>query len=250
MKTNSGKYLIAFLDLLGTTERLKNQETSSDMIQVAYCMAQNANISEHRVILPCKVYTFSDNIALCAKIINENELQNSLEGLAHIVADMIWMNAGMPSCVSSNGNGFMTPVRGAICYGDLCIDKEVIFLMGEALVSAYELENETAKVPRVILCEQLEKYLPETDIFTKDEDGYYFVDYLRYKCSDQSIIAYEIIKIHTELIKTELRQCVGDIVKYEKILAKYIWLAKYYNGFITQHAPFYDQYKINLDEFM
>ena len=251
MEIKNEKYLVAFLDLLGAAERLKTPEFSSDMIQIAYDMAKNAINSENRSFLPqCKVYTFSDNIALCIKVSAENELQSSLDGLSRILADMIWMNAGMPKDVSLSSNGFMTPVRGAIYYGDLCIDDEINFLIGEALANAYMLESKVAKMPRVIIDKQLEKYITKTDVFSCDDDGYYFIDYLQCKCSDQSMMADAIVKIHAELITNELEQSVSDITKHEKVLAKYMWLAKYFNRFISNHALRYGKYKIDINKFM
>ena len=243
------KYLVAFLDLLGASDKLQKPDYSCDMIQVAYDMAKNAISSEHRHSLPCcKAYTFSDNIALCARIYEENELQTKLERLASIVADMMWMNAGMPQNVSLKGNTFMTPVRGAICYGDLCVDDEMNFIIGEALANAYILESKKAKVPRVILDCGLAKYISNTNIFSRDDDGYYFVDYLCCKCSNKSIIANGIISKHTELISTELQRCFSNMINNERKVSKYIWLAKYFNNFISQHMPIYNKYKVNLDE--
>ena len=250
MEEKCGKYLIAFLDLLGAAKRLKSHESSCDMIKVAKDMACNAINSKNNPFLQCSVYTFSDNIALCVEISAEHELEDRIKLLAQTVADMICFNAGVPKDESATGVGFMTPLRGAICYGDLYVDKTMNFLIGEALVRAYELESRHAITPRVIIEKGLEKFIPKSPVFTLDEDGYYFVDFLRYKLTEHYRISENVLKIHTKLVSCELLKCVNDINMLERVLSKYIWLAKYYNQFIKQNESDFGKYEISIDEIL
>lgn len=119
-------------------------------------------------------------------------------------------------------------LRGAISIGDLFHKKDVIY--GNALSSAYLLESNLAKYPRVIFTgDTLEKGLKNTKYmfpdmegiikpYQEDDDALYFVDYLLPDVwnTDKLIKYYHTLK---NICNEQLNQ-----VTEEGLRNKYIWL--------------------------
>jgi hypothetical protein len=136
-------------------------------------------------------------------------------------------------------------LRGSITFGDIFIDEKTVF--GPALIRAYELEDQVAIAPRVIVDPKvfafLEKYpaLRGHDVedemqylcrvLRKDNDGVWFIDYLRAfatEANDQA--AYlRFLKAHRQLILDRL----PEFEQLTSVLAKYGWLVNYHNVWVS-----------------
>jgi hypothetical protein len=113
-------------------------------------------------------------------------------------------------------------IRGSITEGLLYIDENYIF--GSGLICAYELENEIAVYPRIILdknlsTDKVDKSYPDK-LFCLDGDGYYFIDYLKNRGD-----GFKIHEKHKDLVKEELSKNGVS----EKIYQKYLWCREYHN---------------------
>ena len=134
--------------------------------------------------------------------------------------------------------------------------------MGEALVKAYKLEDKEAKFPRIIIDKCIDGIIRKEDtIFRKDEDDFYFIDFLSYKFSgDKDYMPQfveSLIKNYTKMIKDEIGKCrdkikvaevtenAGELSLLRSLLEKYQWLAgKYCNSFFEMN-PCYLHFKID-----
>jgi hypothetical protein len=136
-------------------------------------------------------------------------------------------------------------LRGSITFGDIFIDEKTVF--GPGLIRAYELEDQVAIAPRVIVDPHiftlLETYsaLRGHDVedemqylcrvLKKDSDGVWFIDYLRAfttEADDQA--AYlRFLKAHRQLILDRL----PEFGRLSSVLAKYGWLVNYHNGWVS-----------------
>ena len=115
--------------------------------------------------------------------------------------------------------------RGAITKGQLYINAEYVF--GSGLIRAYELEDNVAFYPRIIL-----DRLPEVNLvlenytdmfFYKDGDGYIIIDYLRLR--NQGDVKRPFLTTHKKLVESRLNEHGPN----ERIYQKYTWCREYHN---------------------
>lgn len=181
---------VCFIDVLGfSNDILRNWKspTSNPLEKILTIKKDMPGFSEveedddresHRTYV-CRINTTSDNVTICFGY-NDNIIMGDLVlGLEAILANIsyIW------STFIRNGY----TIRGAIDFGDIYWDENE--LIGPALIDAYRLESEVARISRVIVSSNLNKVLkdlvsrnksPLTDhlmqSFRKDIDGYIIVD--------------------------------------------------------------------------
>lgn len=138
-------------------------------------------------------------------------------------------------------------IRGAVTIGDIERSYRVIF--GPGLISAYDLEQKSARFPRIIVDAALlratkknrllrfhdkpkdeMKYI--SALVQKDDDGVAFIDYLggmqdEFREPDHYV---SFLDNHKKLISKGLSDFAGN----RKILRKYRWLRKYHNRVIRK----------------
>lgn len=148
-------------------------------------------------------------------------------------------------------------LRGAIVYGDIYHDEDVMF--GPAIIDAYHLERDTTKAiwPRVLIDESLLDNVTERElkrdlfeIFRRDNNNIVYCDYLREFFHLRIYAALEKIRgkraqdfgdpielfgDHQEAILTQVRNTSEeekDDSKRKEIIGKYVELSKYHNDTI------------------
>ena len=146
-------------------------------------------------------------------------------------------------------------VRGGISFGDVFIDREGNGpFFGPGLIRAYDLENEEAVYPRLIIdaClleefrnnPQLTQYGADEDekkelfaLLRTGEDGIVFIDYVRaaHTCMETYEKYVDFLFQHKDLILTNL-----EAVKNGKTRRKYIWLARYHNCVVEEWREEFD----------
>ena len=187
------QYLLAYIDVLGTNERISKYNLSSDVALTLHAIKKiftkqqktdNPNNQEKP-----EAFIFSDTLVLFIKV-PENAINvylfnfcNSILQTQSILFDMEIF------------------CRGAITHGDFFIDTEKNIFFGPAFSRAYELEQKFSKYPRIILDpsvfdkntyskESIMRTLPLTaqleygalsDFWTsqikQDYDGFAYIDY-------------------------------------------------------------------------
>lgn len=139
---------------------------------------ENDDRGSHR-IYACRVNTISDSVTICFGYSEEIIIGDLVLGLEAILSNIsfVW------STFIQNGY----TVRGAIDFGDIYWDESE--LVGPAVINAYRLESEVARISRVIVSSNVNKVFKDlldkhksslTDhlmqSFRKDVDGYIIVD--------------------------------------------------------------------------
>jgi len=77
------------------------------------------------------------------------------------------------------------PIRGALTAGQMIISNEPKVIIGPAFIKAYLLEDENAIFPRILLSDEVYKYIDKKKInfqyISKDTDNLKYLDYLKYE---------------------------------------------------------------------
>lgn len=218
------KCVVAFIDILGTSEAIKNDENNTNLntmnyiLQTAFEMCYECSDKPDNI----QVKAFSDNIVFSIEIPEElSELEQMKK-----VHDLIEICAYFQ--IAAFGMG--VTLRGGITIGDyFCND---IFVWGKALLRAYTLENKVAIYPRIVFDENVIDLLPECDTdgnkhhLKIGDDGIAFLDYL----------SFFTLPTRNEYIK----RCFDDIERIikclkndERAIQKIRWLKHYLkNGFV------------------
>ncbi|MBQ8798394.1 MAG: hypothetical protein IJZ55_02375 [Lachnospiraceae bacterium] len=221
------KCYVAFLDLLGFRNTLINA-SCEEILNVFKEINKNPLVKVYRVeegktvaipgpeSLNCKI--MSDSICFYIEADIQNALFCLLSCCAIFQAKLLKLD---------------TPVlvRGAIVLNDLYAKDDVMF--GKGLSQAYELEEKSAKYPRIIFTKETydlgEKGTQEqiqskmSDYIFCDEDEYYCVDYLPYlNVIEKSENAEYCKKFYNHIIH------VLSTTTDSSIRDKYVYLKKYF----------------------
>jgi hypothetical protein len=148
------QYLLAYIDVLGTKERISKFEESLAVAKVLHDIKQ-IFIEQQKNNSPNNqeklgAFIFSDTLVFFIKVLEKDinvYLFNFCNSVLHVQAGSF--NIGI-FC------------RGAITHGDFFIDTEKNIFFGPAFSRAYELEQKCSKYPRIII---------DPLIFKKDTDS-------------------------------------------------------------------------------
>lgn len=242
--------IILFLDFLGFKEIVedtigndRNLQALLRAVDRLYGIGrEDADLYQTRSIT-----TFSDSVVLSYAIQEQSAVFYLLSDIAFAVIDLaIW--------------GFL--VRGAVTMGDLIHTKR--YLVGPAMVKAYELESKIAKNPRVVIDPKLvsiarkahaDQHDPEHEaryvraFMTRDEDGQYYFDYVSW----QSVVANvgmddENYPLYLRDIAAILKRGLANTEP--GVLSKYLWLHQQYGVAIEKFEKLgpNHRYRINNPE--
>lgn len=258
-----GKRAVAFLDVLGFQNKLKEFENEASQFyddftsdddsddngdeiiggRIFYSQKANDFIETFNKAISkldtekFSYYLFSDNICITAKNIGSNG-EKSLIELLLVISELYFEFVQ---------KGYF--LRGGVDYG-LFIDKATIAL-GNPLATAYKLESSLAVFPRIILSndfvKQLSYYVTE-EIF--EIDSILNSSLIKISCEIQ------YLNIFNHIFKVEDKEDFFEKYNYyisenllfnkqtENIYLKYKWLADEFNAFIetyTSSLAFYDE---------
>ena len=217
-----------FLDFLGFREHVARTTTDSEFLQrlvramdrIGKLAAEDKEFHESQ-----RVTQFSDSVVVSYRIDEESAVFWLLNQIAFCVIDLV-------------ERGFL--VRGALTVGELLHTSK--YLVGPAMVEAYELESKVAKFPRVLVDEKIlavarsarqehhgadeeEEYVRA--FLRNDEDGFLFLDYVSWN----AVVA--VIGGDENLYPDYLAQ-VGNLVREGlrnpciSVKKKALWLHKQY----------------------
>ena len=213
-------YVVAYLDILGITERIKGSvETQTDTLNVLhnlYTFIYELSDSKTGIkkYADIKFKVFSDNIII-AKKLSENTVDDVLT-LLSCVSNFL--------CVAV-GDGVNWLVRGGITLGDFFIDDTIVW--GPALVRAYELEDKVANYPRVLLDAPIINLLQSKkqglEFICIDSDGMAFLNYMTIWHFSGKIVCNAFKKM-----KAEARLPNGTYP--DKVYQKLYWHMQYVNS--------------------
>lgn len=246
--------VIAFIDILGFKEIIKESEQDTSKIELVYSIleylkaletsdkwtlqlleieedAQKRGVGNFDVRNRINTTAFSDSIVISVKIDeNVNEMVSTLiVNLAYVGAMLL-------------EKGIL--IRGGITIGNI-IHKENGIVFGQGLIDAYILESKNAKYPRLIVSNKLIKHL-EYPIETK-KDRYPYHQYIE-RFEDgcvgfHQIIYYQVLQSWTEMAKERLIDSLDKVRKviirgldssfeHPDVFEKFNWLKEQYNNLI------------------
>lgn len=220
----STPHVIALLDILGTSNRLLDENTEQECVENIFdihnlilSLSKEKNDMEKDLKLPSnsiKYNVFSDSVVIAI------ECPNS--------ADCFVLISKLSALVSSlQSNIFLNKkylIRGALCYGNLYIDEHTV--IGSGLVTAHYLENKTAIYPRIIIQPELQndiRLIMENNshlsqIYISDPDGAIFINPMFFITEINDLKkGYNIIN-----------ELFCDETADKKIIQKKCWFKKYW----------------------
>ena len=210
------EYIVAFIDVLGSTENIKsNSKKSLEIMNEAYSesIKMLERIHEGKIIKP-EVKIFSDNIVVAMP------RNGVLEQAAFL--SVIMMSAIIQ--VAFLKRELLT--RGGIASGDFFIDDMMVW--GNALIKAHELESSIAVYPRVVIEPKLIGQLglasedckhKSKEWMLQDEDGFFVVDYINRFLKNQNMFTFGLLDVVDEKVACNLDKL--------KVCQKWNWLSTY-----------------------
>lgn len=257
MRKNELKYerrLIAFIDILGFKEIVKQSETDTSKIELIYSVleylknwekaekwdlkfveieesAQYKGLDNFDLRRKTNVTTFSDSIVVSVKVDdNVNEMASTL------IVNLSYIGTVLLE------KGIL--IRGGLTIGNIIhIENGTVF--GQGLIDAYMLETRSAKYPRIVLSDKLLSEL-NYPLETK-RNRYPFHQYLNSYDDGcvgfHQLIYYQVIESWTEMTPELLTKSLSKVRKviisgldssFEKpeVFAKFNWLKEQYNKLI------------------
>lgn len=257
MKNTSLTYehrLIAFIDILGFKEIVKQSETDTSKIELIYSVleylkdwektekwdlkfieieesAQYKGVSNFDLRGRTNTTSFSDSIVVSVKVDqNVNEMASTLiVNLAYIGTVLL-----------EKGILF----RGGLTIGNIIhVDNGTVF--GQGLIDAFMLETRSAKYPRIVLSDKLLNKLNYPITAKRNRYPYHqYLDRFEDGCVGfHQLIYYQVIENWTEMTPELLTESLRKVRKviiggldssFEKpeVFEKYNWLKEQYNKLI------------------
>ncbi|MGQ1890135.1 hypothetical protein ACT29H_06805 [Thermophagus sp. OGC60D27] len=256
------KRLVAFIDILGFKEIVKQSEKDISKIELIYSVldylknweaqekwdlrlveiegdAQKRGVENFDIRGKTNITAFSDSIVVSVKVDNNiNEMASTL--IVHL--------AYIGAILLEKGILF----RGGLTVGNLIhIENGIVF--GQGLIDSYKLESKSAKYPRIILSDKLLKEL-NYPIETKRNSYPYhqYVDRFEDGCVGfHQMIYYQAIQSWEEMTKEKLIESLSIVRKvivkgldttFENpdVYEKYKWLKEQYNKLIILEDSDYE----------
>lgn len=228
--------LVAFLDVLGFSNRVREAERDCELFERSLtALRQLGKGPPWWATAPASDLvstSFSDNIVISSATdkTSVNALLQSVAYLAMRIPD--WGSV----------------LRGGVHVGLLYHEPGIVF--GQAMISAYELAENVAIYPRVVVSKQAEALLSQlslsAEFLTTDTDGQRFVDYFSYY-SKLAVARNQVtgLREHLRSLHAVLYWRLSNEGDPD-ILKKYKWLAAYYNKVLSSRAEFGDLHPILL----
>ncbi len=216
--TDTGLYIIAFLDVLGTKEKVKNNLTETlEQLWLINHFIRKEIYNQTDIIFR----TFSDNYFIAIETDRDNIAVN-FNRIANIVGNL------HSRCLRV----YNVLLRGAITYGEMHIDEYSI--LGDALIKGYQMEQKDAIYPRIIVDKALVNndkvnYRNFKEPIFEDNDAQICLNTLMFFQENmvEHFNKYLIYYLTTQLEKDENKD--------SKIKNKIKWICDYANEYYLQN---------------
>jgi hypothetical protein len=230
-------HLVTYLDILGFRELIKHKSADAISKMIRLVREAAAPDSEDKKELKQEFEHFSDLVIITTPVYSP---ENIAFPIGLVFAELLKLAIAQVRLIDES-----ILVRGALTIGNLVRSYNVVY--GPGLIRAYELEHDHAFFPRIVVDKLLLRELRtnpalrhhdyKTEIkeikslIRRDDDGLFFVDYLRAIESElRDYDSYfEFLSTHRELVKNGLRKFSDK----KRIRRKYLWLRKYHNSTVS-----------------
>lgn len=247
---NYDNRIVAFMDILGWRDAIRRSAIDDEL-------TKKLGLALNSVRMHSK---YVESINSMFKYIKENS-QAEMTSFSDCVVISVPIDAQAESEIVSHLMIFLQqmlnlgfPVRGAITIGKIIHRPGIVY--GPALVRAYELEQEQAKYPRIILDYSLAEHWKKGTLFSYldgtpigyqrnwriDNDGWHFLDHLlHFNNMPGHNINMAILQNKLNQIKNIIDGMPPSIKNDARIIEKYNWLIGYHNAiadeFMGSDAP-------------
>lgn len=210
----TSNYCIAYLDILGATKMIENDKDFDFLNHLNMFMVDAISESGNGIFKrqeEMKIKIFSDNILIALKLNPEDSKRDFKIG--------VLFNAVANIYNEILRYGYL--MRGAIVEGEFFQNDIIVY--GKALIEAVKLEEETAKVPRILVktevSENYKKYY-----LMKDQDDELFLNIFNLcEWCDHHIFKFNLL----EMLKEHKDN--------EEIKNKIMWMIGYYNSWFGEY---------------
>lgn len=242
------KSVVAVLDVLGFVDAMRSAySTKNDAkLLVDFRSALTAAYQDFEDKASTKgsefyVKAFTDNIVIGQPITFEDaegELGSVMLSLREYQLEMTI-------------RGFF--VRGGVAIGELYMDDEIVY--GDALIEAYDAEQNIARDPRVVMAKSAQSYIadqfkfygepaeaPHNQVLLRDVDGQLFLNYLGTIYDwEPEFPLFSKLDQHRTVVESKLK----EFANRPSIWSKYAWVAAYHDFLCQEQKGKFLQYKID-----
>ena len=247
--------VVTFIDILGYRQLLKTR-SAGEIVKIVKLLREFTagdadNHEKPRQMDEIRLYTqsFSESVSDAVVRVRTIDTQSQDGPFAYELIDL------MHAIVECIGQGIL--VRGGVTIGPVHVGidgKGPIF--GNAMVRAYEIEQNEAIYPRIVIDDDaLEAYLTDPTLWQDggfnqyearmalqfigvDQDGTHFLDYLRSagpgEFDDGVAGQFDFLRRHRKVILDNF--ATADAKAHRKL----VWLANYHNRFVQELRRGYD----------
>ena len=244
-------YYICYFDILGYKDLLRDFGENNFLQIINGVMQEVLVLTKRRVLFPFddlyfEYRIFSDNVIMCyhmppfkthldyIKSINKEYYFNSYLIHNNTNYELLYLSLLIEHSIYLQKKlieKYGIFIRGAITKGNLYCDKNYIY--GQGIIDAYNLENNFAKFPRIIISDLINNFLTsfsESELHLHRLESYFIIKdrtdnipFLNYLSGSDNFFW----ETHRDLIKTNLIKYFNIGSVYEK----YCWCKKYHNNF-------------------
>ena len=217
------KSIVAFIDVLGSSEAIKNDaDKSLQIMHDAYTKAVTLfqTLFEGNKRNTPNVKIFSDNIVV--SVSREGESGHGAFCAIAMISAIIQ--------VQFLKHGLLT--RGGIASGGYFVDDMMVW--GTALVKAHYLENGIAVYPRIVVDPELireldlanpnSKFTKTQEWIEQDTDGIFMIDYLNKYLRNKEILILSLMNLADSKV---VEYCTTNNTK---VCQKWLWFLNYIRG--------------------
>ena len=229
------KYLLTYLDIMGFRDLIRESTADPARVDAIIRILQLAKKHADTGLTLRDRTEVGETTNFSDLIIRARPLNNEAEILDWVNHELMTLSAIQSEITCRYG----ILLRGGMCINDLYMKDEMVF--GPALVRAYELENELAVYPRIVIDPAIIALKGKGLLFNsyrmRGDDGVFFVNYLygRYRETHKMIPGYEdkfeLLRSHGKVVATKLKE---GHKRGERVQQKFIWLALYHNSVLKE----------------
>lgn len=203
-------YAVAYVDVLGVKQKIK-ADSNWGLINLWELFGPLLdNWKNHERV---RIKVFSDNILICEEIDEKNP--------QIAVCDVLSVLDTIESYMFNMGSMF---VRGAVVVDKLHFSD--IFVYGKALLKAYNMENEVATFPRIIIDSSIFYLIDKHNSYIAlDKDGLYFYDFMQARINKGGSRLRQELKTFKANILVNMRSNSSE----SSVISKMEWLVNYFN---------------------
>lgn len=220
--------VICFMDVLGFSELITLSSKDSSLIERIGTLlnevregtkgrVETTGIIKPKIEFEAEVVQFSDCIVFSALAAHPFAALWLINSVTHFASEILW--AGYP-------------VRGGATVGKVYHEDNLVF--GPAMVEAHELESKKAKVPRIIISKELDRYLVGLDMektcrdFISQGKDFDFIDYIKWNHATANGFEHAV-----EFMQALYELTISGLNHHDlSVVGKYEWLRREYNTYI------------------